>query len=145
MYGSDFGLWSLNCGETIRHRHYVHGDNVFLLYNITPEASAYLGNRSLADIARSTTFNSRPDAFCVSGMTASMETPDEDLRTVKMAAPAVPVFINTGVGLGNVERQLSLADGAIIGTAFKENGYIWGPVDRKRVESLMRAAKACRK
>lgn len=143
-YASDFGLWSPNCGEIIRHQYAVRGEKVFLLYNITPEASAYLGNRSLSDIAKSTVFNGRPDGLCVSGMTAGMETPENDLRIVKTAVPDVPVLTNTGVRLENVEQQLAIADGAIIGTAFKEDGYIWNRVEQRRVTAIMQKVKNLR-
>ncbi|MBU8913279.1 MAG: BtpA/SgcQ family protein, partial [Spirochaetales bacterium] len=74
VYASDFGLWNTNCGEVIRHRQRLHADDVRLLFNIVPEAAAYLGNRTPAEIARSTVFNAQPDALCVSGMTAGVET-----------------------------------------------------------------------
>ena len=61
-----------NTGEVVRHQHRIHGEKVRLLFNIVPEAAAYLGSRSLADIARSTVFNDRPDALCVSGLTAGI-------------------------------------------------------------------------
>ncbi|MEJ2446928.1 MAG: BtpA/SgcQ family protein, partial [Anaerolineales bacterium] len=70
VYGSDFGLWNTNCGEVIRHQVAVNGQDVRLFFNIVPESAAYLGSRDIADIARSTVFNTQPDAICVSGLTA---------------------------------------------------------------------------
>jgi membrane complex biogenesis BtpA family protein len=137
VYASDFGIWNTNCGEVIRHQHNIHGENIRLFFNILPEAAAYLGERQLEDIARSTVFNTRPDALCVSGLTAGAETSLQVLQRVKSAVPETPVFANTGVKLENLEQQLSIADGAIIGTAFKEDGYIWNQVDQKRVRKLM--------
>lgn len=67
VYASDFGLWNTNAGEVVRHQHRISGEKVKLLYNIVPEAAVYLGSHSIADIARSTVFNDRPDALCVSG------------------------------------------------------------------------------
>ena len=68
VYGSDFGLWNTNAGEVVRHQHAIGANHVRLFYNIVPEATAYLGNRNIADIAASTVFNARPDALCVSGL-----------------------------------------------------------------------------
>ena len=50
--------------------HAIHAEDVRLFFNIQPEAARYLADRDLADIARSTVFNTRPDALCVSGLTA---------------------------------------------------------------------------
>ena len=137
VYASDFGLWNTNVGEVIRHQHAIKAGHVRLLFNIVPESAAYLGNRQVAEIARSTVFNNRPDALCVSGLTAGAETSEETLTRVKEAVPDTPVFANTGVRLENVAAQLRVADGAVIGTAFKEGGQTWNPIDADRVRKLM--------
>ncbi|MFN2114049.1 MAG: BtpA/SgcQ family protein [Anaerolineales bacterium] len=144
VYGSDFGIWNTNCGEVIRHRAAVSGRHVRLFFNIVPESAAYLGNRDIADIARSTVFNTQPDAICVSGLTAGTETSTQTLQIVKEAIPDTYVFANTGVNIDNVEDQLAIADGAIIGTAFKEGGSTWNPVSQERVEKLMSKIKGIR-
>jgi membrane complex biogenesis BtpA family protein len=141
VYASDFGLWNTNAGEVIRHQHHIHGEKVRLLFNIVPEAASYLGARSVADIARSTVFNDRPDALCVSGLVAGIPTTADILRQVKEAVPETPVFANTGVRLENIEQQLSAADGAIVGTTFKKDGYIWNDVDVLRVKDFMKKVK----
>lgn len=145
VYGSDFGLWNTNCGEVIRHRTAVGGHDIRLLFNIVPEAAAYLGQRDIADVARSTVFNTQPDAICVSGLTAGEETSTQTLKIVKDAIPDIFVFANTGVNTENVADQLAIADGAIIGTAFKEGGSTWNPVSEKRVAGLMKIIKDIRK
>jgi membrane complex biogenesis BtpA family protein len=145
VYASDFGLWNTNAGEVVRHQHRIHGGKVKLLFNIVPEAAVYLGNRGLADIARSTVFNDRPDALCVSGLTAGVPSSAEALKLVKAAVPNTPVFANTGVRLENIEEQLSVADGAVVGTTFKRDGYIWNEVDAKRVKEFMGKVKDFRK
>jgi membrane complex biogenesis BtpA family protein len=145
VYGSDFGLWNTNCGEVIRHRARIGGQDVRLFFNIVPESAAYLGERDVADIARSTVFNTQPDVICVSGLTAGMETSTQTLRIVKEAIPDTFVFANTGVKPENVEDQLAIADGAIIGTAFKEDGSTWNPVSQERVDKLMGKIKKIRK
>jgi membrane complex biogenesis BtpA family protein len=144
VYGSDFGLWNTNCGEVIRHQVAVNGQDVRLFFNIVPESAAYLGSRDIADIARSTVFNTQPDAICVSGLTAGTETSTQTLQIVKDAIPDTYVFANTGVNVDNVADQLAVADGAIIGTAFKEEGSTWNPVSQKRVEELMGKIKDIR-
>ena len=144
VYASDFGLWNTNCGEVIRHQHKVGGENVKLLFNIVPEAAAYLGKRDMADIARSTVFNNLPDALCVSGLTAGAETDASTLKTVKDAVPETAVFANTGVRLSNVEEQISIADGTVTATTFKRDGNFFNEVDEKRVKEFMDKVKSLR-
>jgi membrane complex biogenesis BtpA family protein len=144
VYGSDFGLWNTKSGEIVRLRNRLGGSHIKLLYNIVPEAAAYLGNREIASIARSTEFNAQPDALCVSGLIAGAETDAATLRIVKEAVRNTPVIANTGLHAGNVEVQLAIADGAIVGTTFKREGYIWDDVDPARVRAFMDAARAAR-
>jgi len=143
-YASDFGIWNTEAGEVIRHQHAIHGGHVRLLFNIVPEAAAYLAPRAISDIARSTVFNARPDALCVSGITAGAETPLDVLRAVKAAVPDTVVLANTGVRLDNVEEQLAIADGAVVGSTFKVDGDTWNPVDPERVAAFMQRVREIR-
>lgn len=144
VYASDFGLWNTNVGEVVRHQHRIGAKHVRLLFNIVPESAVYLGGRQIGDIARSTVFNNQPDALCVSGLTAGAETSAQTLKLVKKAVPDTPVFANTGVRLDNVEEQLRVADGAVIGTAFKQDGNTWNPIEIERVIAIMEKVRKIR-
>ena len=96
VYASDFGLWNTNCGEYVRHQYAIGAENVKLLFNIVPEAAAYMVGRDIESIAKTTVFNCRPDALCVSGATAGTATDPEVLRRAKSAAGDTVVFANTG-------------------------------------------------
>ncbi len=144
VYASDYGLWNSNCGEVIRHQHKLHGQDIRLFFNIVPESAVYMAERDVADIARSTVFNTRPDALCVSGLIAGAETSSSTLQRVKEAVPETAVFANTGVRLSNIEQQLAVADGTITGTTFKRDGYIWNEVDVGRVRAFMQKAREIR-
>ena len=120
VYASDFGLWDTNCGAVIRHQHKIGAQDVKLLFNIVPEAAKYMAGRDIVEIARSTVFNHRPDALCVSGLTAGSETDAQTLRLVKDTVPETVVFANTGVRPQNAAEQLEIADGAVVGTTFKK-------------------------
>jgi uncharacterized protein len=137
VYASDFGLWDTNTGKTVRHQHAIHAEDVKLLFNIVPEAAVYLQKRDVVEIAKSTVFNHQPDALCVSGLTAGVETDTSLLKKVKQAVPETVVFANTGINVNNVEEQLRIADGAIVGTTFKYDGQFENHVDEERVRALM--------
>ncbi|TXN31238.1 BtpA/SgcQ family protein [Lacisediminihabitans profunda] len=144
VYASDFGLWNTNIGEVARHRARIGGSDVKLFFNIVPESATYLSGRDLASIAQTTVFATLPDALCVSGLTAGAPTDSQSLALVKAAAGTVPVFVNTGVRAHNVAEQLSVADGAIVGTYFKKDGVFENRVEKSRVEELMSEARAFR-
>lgn len=144
VYASDFGLWNTNVGEVARHRQRVGGSDVRLFFNIVPESATYLASRDLRSIAETTVFATLPDAICVSGLTAGAPTDTQSLRIVKDAAGEVPVFVNTGVRAHNVGDQLGIADGAIVGTYFKDGGVFENEAVRPRVEELMGAVREFR-
>jgi len=144
VYASDFGLWNPNCGEIVRHQHAIGAGDVKLLFNIVPEAAQYLANRDVVEVARSTVFNHRPDGICVSGLVAGTQTDASLLRRVKEAVLDTPVFANTGVRVENVSEQLSIADGAVVGTTFKIDGKFANHVDESRVRAFMEKVKTVR-
>jgi uncharacterized protein len=144
VYASDFGLWNTNSGRTMRHKRELGMDKLKLLFNIMPEAAKYLADRDIGDIARSTVFNNRPDALCVSGLTAGIPADLQALARVKETVPETVVLCNTGCSLKTIEGILKIADGAIVGTTFKVDGKFENAVDKDRVRAFMEKVVAIR-
>lgn len=137
VYASDFGLWNTNVGETARHRREIGATNIKMLFNIVPEAAAYIGERSIESITKTTVFNCKPDCLCVSGATAGRSTNPEILEKVKNNSGDVPVFANTGCKKDTIENILRIADGAVVGTTFKYDGKFENQTDTRRVKEFM--------
>ncbi|MDJ0270953.1 MAG: BtpA/SgcQ family protein [Aigarchaeota archaeon] len=83
------------------------------------------------------------DAIIASGERTGAETPLERLQRVKSAASR-PVLVGSGITPANVERLLTVADGAIVGTYFKVDGVLANPVDARRVREIMRIVERLR-
>ncbi len=146
VYAGDLGLWNTNTGEVVRHaRDLGVMGKVKLLYNIYPESAAYLGNRDIVEVARTTNFNCKPDAILVSGLTAGEPTDTQLLKQIKDALPETMVFCNTGCKKETIQTQLSVADGAVVGTTFKEDGKFDNFTDYRRVKEFMDTVKTFRK
>ena len=141
VYASDFGLWNTCCGEVVRHQREIGAENVKLLFNIVPEAARYLADREIRQIAKSTVFNCRPDALCVSGLTAGSPTDMSTLRDVKAEVPDTVVLANTGCRKETIEGLLGIADGAVVATTFKYDGKFEHQVDKNRVNDFMTIVK----
>ena len=74
-----------------------------------------------------------------------------DTDTLEQAAAAcserelsTPLLVGSGVASESVVRLLSVADGAIVGTALKEGENPTNPVSVDRVERLMTAVETLR-
>jgi predicted TIM-barrel enzyme len=113
-----------------------------MFMNVTPEFASRLGSRSVGEVARSVVVSSLADAILVSGPMASAELNMDTLREVVKAVDGeVPVIANTGVKSTNVASYLEIADGIIVGSDLKADGYTWNVVDPARVQSFMKAAR----
>ena len=144
VYASDYGLWNTDPGATVRHQMRLGLKNVKLLWNIVPAAAKYLADRDIEQIAKTTVFNNKPDVLCVSGITAGAATDTDLLARVKNVVPNTAVFANTGCKINTIEKILSIADGAVVGTTFKKDGLFDNHVELDRVKAFMDKVRSIR-
>lgn len=143
VYESDMGLWSPDAAEVFKLSRDIGASDICMLFNVAPEFCSPLGNRSITQRVRSAVVSSLADAILISGEMAGAEPDLEVIRQAKQAAgESIPVFVNTGTKSENVKAFLSMADGVIVGSSLKVDGYTWNPVDPKRVEAYVRAARS---
>jgi membrane complex biogenesis BtpA family protein len=146
VYESDMGLWQPDAAAMLRYRHNIDADQVKVFYNVTPEFASPLGTRSVGQRALSAVVSSLADAILVSGPMAGSEPDITWLREAKEAVGKdVPVLLNTGAKAENIEEFLKIADGVIVGSSLKANGYTWNPVDEERVKTFVAAVNEVRR
>ncbi|MHB1334811.1 MAG: BtpA/SgcQ family protein [Candidatus Humimicrobiaceae bacterium] len=145
VYTGDLGFWNNNCGEALRYRDFIKGNNIITMFNISAEFAYGLDKRQIEDIARSTVFSSLPDILLVSGNITGEAVELSIIKKVKDVLPDSLVFANTGVNINNVDKILGIADGAIVGTSFKKDGSTWKEVEKERVLEFMKKVKEIRK
>ena len=143
-YASDMGLWTPDAGRALRYRDRLGRRDLALLYNVSAEFADSLDRRPLPDRARSAVFSSIPDAVLVSGQITGEAAALSDLEAVKKVLPATPVLANTGVKHATVAEVLSVADGCVVGSALKQGGDTWKPVDPERAKDFMARVRAAR-
>jgi membrane complex biogenesis BtpA family protein len=78
------------------------------------------------------------DALIVSGAGTGSPTDATDLARLRATLPTATILVGSGLTLDNATTLLSIADGAIVGTALKEEGGVESPVCVGRVEKLVR-------
>ncbi len=79
----------------------------------------------------------RADAIVVTGAGTGKETPFEKISQFRNVLGDYPLIIGAGLTPENAYQQLSLADGAIVGTALKVGNETGNEVDRAKVRDLM--------
>ncbi len=146
VYESDMGLWQPDAAALLRYRRSIGAEPVRIFNNITPEFASALGNRSIGQRARSALVSSLVDAILISGPMAGSE---PDLSWIREAKESVgidiPVILNTGARVDNIREFLRVADGVIVGSGLKVDGYTWNPVDEARVHAFVAAANEVRR
>ena len=88
--------------------------------------------------------NSRCEAIVTTGKGTGIETPIEKLIQFKELLKDFSLIVGAGVNGDNAYEQLKIADGAIIGSHFKEYSLAGYPVDKDRVREIMDIAKRVR-
>ncbi len=146
VYESDMGLWAPDAAALYRYRRQIDAEAVRIFANITPEFASPLGDRSVGQRAKSAVVSTLVDAILVSGPMAGAEPDVSWVREAKEAVGnAVPVLLNTGAKVSNIRAFLQYADGVIVGSSLKVDGYTWNPVDPERVKAFMEVVREIRR
>ncbi len=144
LYESDMGIWSPDAGEALRFRRQIGAQDIRLFYNVVPEFAISIGTRDLAQRAYSAVVSSLADAILISGPMAGAEPDLSHVEIIKNGVGDIPVMLNTGAKPNNIEGFLQVADGVIVGSSLKVDGYTWNPVDPKRVDAFMEIVRKTR-
>jgi membrane complex biogenesis BtpA family protein len=124
----------------IAYRKSLHAEHIALFTDIQVKYSELMeAGKTLTASARQA-IASGADAIVVTGKITGESPALEDLKQVREAAGDFPVLVGSGTTPQNVSALLRYADGAIVGTALKDNsGY--ERVVLKRVKDLTNAAR----
>jgi len=141
---TDQGLIQGTAYETHRYRKLLGGD-VKVFADIATKHSAPLAARELGDEVEETVSRGCADAVIVTGSATGRPPGLQDLKTVKAAVGEAPVIAGSGVDSGNIAGVLEIADGMIVGTAFKSGNVTTNPVESERVRTLMDAVRNLRR
>jgi membrane complex biogenesis BtpA family protein len=133
---ADQGILQGEAYEIARYRQSL-GATTQIWADVAVKHSAALGDRSLRDEVEDTVERGLADAVIVSGSSTGKPTALDDLSTVKQHAGRAAVYVGSGVDDSTAEGLLEVADGAIIGTAFKRDAKVSAPVDEARVRALI--------
>jgi membrane complex biogenesis BtpA family protein len=141
VYESDMGLWNTDAAGLLRERRRLESD-LLVFMNVTPEFASTIGSRPVGVAARSAAVSSLADAILISGPMAGSEPDIAALREARDAVAATtPVLVNTGAKSTNIAAFLEVADGCVVGSDLKVDGYTWNPVDPDRVRAFIKAAR----
>ena len=86
----------------------------------------------------------RCGAVCVTGDATGSQTPLDKLKEFRSLLGDFPLVICSGLTAENCIEQLQIADGAVVGSYFKDTGKDTGDVSAAKVRALMEKVKSLR-
>lgn len=120
----------------------LRDDSIFLMGGVRFKYHPVLSRRSLdEDLMLGI---QRCDGIVVTGEGTGISTETAKIRLFREIICDYPLIVGAGMTLKNCKEQLSVADGAIVGSYFKENGRAVCPVDPERVRKFMHQVKELR-
>jgi membrane complex biogenesis BtpA family protein len=135
---ADQGIIQGIAHDLLRERAILNAQRVKIFADLDVKHSAPLAPITIESEVEDTLKRGLADALIVSGSGTGKATDPAHVQRVKHAAGDAPVFVGSGVDERTLAAHLSYADGFIIGTAFKRDANANNPVDRDRVERIMR-------
>lgn len=103
-------------------------------------ANAITADTSLGEHAHAAEFFGA-DGVIVTGTATGVATPIADLAAARKAC-RLPVLAGSGATAANVREVLAAADAVIVGSDLKDGGQWWNPLDARRIDAFVRAARA---
>jgi hypothetical protein len=147
VYGhiADEGYIDSCAAELVRLRSYLNAKDIKIYADIKKKHSSHAvtSDLSIKETAHAAEFF-EADGVIITGKTTGAEPDQDELINVKQGVK-LPVFVGSGITDSNIERFIQYADGFIVGSYFKEDGYWKNPVDRNRVDRLVEKYRSLRK
>lgn len=134
---ADQGLLHGIAHDLLRQRAALNAGDIAILADVDVKHSAALAARPLEDEVDDTLQRGMADGLIVSGAGTGKHTDPEKLAVVKRRAGAAPVFVGSGATPESLAQLRAHCDGAIVGTFFKADRRVDGPVDVARVRAFM--------
>jgi membrane complex biogenesis BtpA family protein len=141
----DQGIIEACAPELIRYRRRLGAEGIKIFADVHVKHGALLSPRPIEESAKDAAYRGLADALIVTGARTGEAPELDDIARVKGAVPDRPVLVGSGATKQNVARLLERADGAIVGTTFKEGGNVENPVDASRVRAFMAEVKKLRR
>jgi len=127
--------------EALRYRKMIDAEHVKILADVHIKHGAQLAYRPIEHTAADAVGSAMADGVVVSGQRTGEATNVEDVAAVKSVVKDKLLLVGSGTTLENVDSLLEHADGVIVGTFLKVDGFLANPVDEERVRGLVERAR----
>lgn len=142
---SDMGILTPAAPDLMRLRWLLKADRVAILADVQGKYTYAFPARDVADSARDALERGLADAIIITGARTGEAAPLRLVQRLKEEFPEAKIFLGSGITPDSVPELLAVADGAIVGSYFKQGGNVHNPVDPDRVRKLMAKVRRTRR
>jgi len=143
-YVANEGFLEGTAGRALRYRAGLGATDVRVLADVHVKhgSHAIVADRTIAELTRDTeAFDA--DVVIATGQRTGDPTLVEEVNAISDVATR-PVLIGSGLTADNARELLHHANGAIVGSAMKEDGAWWNPVSVERTRKIMDVVRSMR-
>jgi membrane complex biogenesis BtpA family protein len=144
-YVSNEGFMDGKAGEVLRYRKSIGAEDIAIFADVHVKHGSHsiVADRSISEQAKDVLFFCGDVLICTGNRTG--DPPNADEISELKVTPETPVLIGSGTTAQNLKQLLTLADGTIIASYFKDHGKWQYKVNQDRVNKFMSEVKEFRK
>lgn len=147
VFATDQGIIEGDAHSVLRYRRTLEeelGRKIMIFADVHVKHGTPLFKQSLEDATADLVERVGVDGIIVTGSRTGVSPILDEVKQVALVASNTdtPVFIGGGTTVENIKELSKFAHGFIIGTFFKKDGKIENPVDKKRVEEMIKVLQS---
>jgi hypothetical protein len=133
---ADEGLMQSDAGQLLRYRKLLETEDIAIFTDIKKKHSAHniTSDVSLAETAKAAEFF-LTDGVIISGSSTGKAVDSRELTTLNQIS--IPILLGSGLTAQNISQYWNLAQGFIVGSYFKKDGFWQKRIDKQRLQKFM--------
>ncbi len=122
---ADEGIMDSDAGDLLRYRKAIGAEKIAIFTDIKKKHSSHsiTSDTDIAETAQAAEFFNS-DGLIITGQSTGKKASTNEIELTKSKVK-LPVLIGSGINIDNVADFLTISDGLIVGSYFKENNH-WG-------------------
>lgn len=138
---TDQGSITGKAAELARAREALRATHVEVLADVFVKHAVPPPGADLVQSALETYERGGADGLVITGAATGVPPDLEEVRSVRKVLSDAPLLVGSGLTRDDVSDFLEVCDGVIVGSDVKEDGRVSHPVDPKRAEAFVQAAR----
>jgi len=138
---TEYGVMKPEAKQIVSYREKIFAENILILADVQVKHAEMLDKKKSISTSVNQAFSAGADAVIVTGSWTGIAPELEKLTKAKKVAGKNPVLIGSGLNIENSKELLKISDGALVGTAIRNESRISFPKAKKLIEQLKKNLK----